>query len=280
MIQTEENPSSRFPSPLPPFWSQQSHLARPLVHGTVVPYHNPTMQWMVSEVHGAPIEQYGPSSGNCFEGEGSHSLTMPDVVPQAQAIRGTEEETEGALDTPSDIFFQSSVWQTGTSAHATPPDNFIGPGPTPMASNPEMEKKDVSLDAHATATHTSTSNTVDHSFVAQSFPLETREHLSLREALDEVMKAPWKINHELEPNGDVLLQFMRYDDGRWRCLFWKDGRSCACSCKKKYHAKGHIRSHIFLFPFVCNEPWYVEIFDCLFFFLFFPRAHRYSLSVP
>lgn len=93
----------------------------------------------------------------------------------------------------------------------------------------------------------------------QSFPLDNDEHRIKRAALNVVMQSSWKQNNEFEPEASLLLQFMSLDptEGRWHCTFWKDGRPCDCSCKKRDHAKGHIRSHIDHLPFVCNSHWCV-----------------------
>ena len=100
---------------------------------------------------------------------------------------------------------------------------------------------------------------IDEGFVKMSFPLQTADHLLKREALRSVMLSPWKLNGQFEPNASLLLQFMRLDaaEGRWYCSFWKDGKICGCSCKKKDHAKGHIRSHLDLLPYVCSDNWCV-----------------------
>jgi hypothetical protein len=94
----------------------------------------------------------------------------------------------------------------------------------------------------------------------QSFPLDNDEHRIKREALNAVMQSSWKQNNEFEPEASLLLQFMSLNptEGRWHCTFWKDGRPCDCSCKKRDHAKGHIRSHIDHLPFVCNSHWCVS----------------------
>ena len=99
-----------------------------------------------------------------------------------------------------------------------------------------------------------------HSDLEQYFPLDNDDHRRKREALNTVMQSSWKQNNEFEPDASDLLQFMSLDptEGRWHCTFWKDGHPCDCSCKKRDHAKGHIRSHIDLLPFVCNSRWYVE----------------------
>jgi hypothetical protein len=99
-----------------------------------------------------------------------------------------------------------------------------------------------------------------HSDLLQSFPLDNDEHRIKREALNAVMQSSWKQNNEFEPEASFLLQFMSLDptEGRWHCTFWKDGRPCDCSCKKRDHAKGHIRSHIDHLPFVCNSHWCVS----------------------
>lgn len=96
-------------------------------------------------------------------------------------------------------------------------------------------------------------------FVDTSFPLQTYSHVQKREALAIVMTSPWKLMNVFEPSEDLLLQFTSYDQDqeRWCCSFWKDGKPCESSCKKKDHAKGHIRVHIQHLPYACQEPWYV-----------------------
>jgi hypothetical protein len=96
-------------------------------------------------------------------------------------------------------------------------------------------------------------------FVRVSFPLDSEEHARKRRALKTVMKSQWKLRNAFEPDENALLQFMKHDRkrSRWFCSFWKDGRPCESSCRKKDHAKGHIRFHIHHFPFVCQSPWYV-----------------------
>lgn len=79
----------------------------------------------------------------------------------------------------------------------------------------------------------------------------------MRAALWEVMKAPWKINNEVEPEPILLLQFMRKNGQVWQCLLYNDGRPCVeCSAKKRIQALEHMRLHIDLKPFACTgEPW-------------------------
>jgi hypothetical protein len=104
------------------------------------------------------------------------------------------------------------------------------------------------------------SSLTTHSTLLQFFPLDNDEHRVKREALKAVIQSSWKQNNEFEPEASLLLQFMSLDptEGRWHCTFWKDGGPCGCSCKKRDHAKGHIRSHIDHLPFVCNSHWYVS----------------------
>lgn len=101
-------------------------------------------------------------------------------------------------------------------------------------------------------------------FLQESFPLENDDHRAKRKGLGVIMTSNWKHNNEFEPHESFLLQFLSYDStqSRWFCLFWKRGKPCECSCKKKDHAKGHIRSHLDLLPFVCKGPWCVSPYPC------------------
>jgi hypothetical protein len=98
-----------------------------------------------------------------------------------------------------------------------------------------------------------------NNFVRQSFPLEIEDHKQLKAALERVMTSLWKLEDAFEPDEQLLLQFMRYSNGRWYCRFWENGRPCGKSCKKKDHAKSHIRFHINHRPFICAKPWYVRV---------------------
>lgn len=102
-------------------------------------------------------------------------------------------------------------------------------------------------------------------FIDQSFPPFITEHSQQRAALLEVMESEWKKRNAFEPDGETLLQFMRYDSikKKWFCRFWKKGKRCTCSCKKKDHARGHIRAHIGLQPYACDGNWYVSETRCL-----------------
>ncbi|PVG03094.1 hypothetical protein CPB86DRAFT_779985 [Serendipita vermifera] len=93
-----------------------------------------------------------------------------------------------------------------------------------------------------------------NNFVRQSFPLEIEDHKQLKVALERVMTSLWKLEDAFEPDEQLLLQFMRYSNGRWYCRFWENGRPCGKSCKKKDHAKSHIRFHINHRPFICSKP--------------------------
>ena len=97
----------------------------------------------------------------------------------------------------------------------------------------------------------------EESFIWDSFPADTIEHEHLRNELRKIMKAGWKLRHEMEPDENHLLQFTYYDEseGRWSCLFSKEGKLCDCSTRKKDHCKGHIRCHIDHRPFYCGNPW-------------------------
>ena len=84
-------------------------------------------------------------------------------------------------------------------------------------------------------------------FVEASFPEDPQR----REALSIVMVAGWRVSHKMEPDENLLLQFASYDNQmeRWNCQFWKDGKPCESSCKKKDHAKGHVSGMLVR---VCN----------------------------
>lgn len=105
-------------------------------------------------------------------------------------------------------------------------------------------------------THESPPRALGDDFIHESFPEPTPEHGRLRSALAQVMTAPWRRRHTMEPDEDLLLQFTYFDKkrGRWNCSFTKDGTSCRCSTRKKDHAKGHIRWHIDHRPYFCKSP--------------------------
>jgi hypothetical protein len=94
---------------------------------------------------------------------------------------------------------------------------------------------------------------VVHDLIPDTLPNRDK----MREALMEVMKAPWKINNEVEPDPTLLLQFMQKNGQVWQCLLYNDGRPCVeCSAKKRIQALEHMRLHIDLKPFACiGEPW-------------------------
>lgn len=102
-------------------------------------------------------------------------------------------------------------------------------------------------------------------FIDQSFPPFITEHSQQRAALLKVMESEWKKRNAFEPDGETLLQFMRYDSTqkKWLCTFWKKGKRCTCSCKKKDHARGHIRAHIGHQPYACDGNWYASKTRCL-----------------
>ena len=93
--------------------------------------------------------------------------------------------------------------------------------------------------------------------IMQSFPLDTEDHRLKRESLNLILHSTWRQNNEFEPEASLLLQFMSWDptEKKFHCLFWKDGQPCPCSCRSRDHAKGHIRSHLDLVPFVCDSRW-------------------------
>jgi hypothetical protein len=101
-------------------------------------------------------------------------------------------------------------------------------------------------------------------FIYQSFP-SIAEHSPQRAALLKVLNSEWTKRNEFEPDGDTLLQFMRYNSTqkKWFCTFWKNGKPCTRSCKKKDHARGHVRVHIDHHPYACDGNWYVFETPCL-----------------
>ncbi|PVG03095.1 hypothetical protein CPB86DRAFT_494251 [Serendipita vermifera] len=110
-------------------------------------------------------------------------------------------------------------------------------------------------------------------FVRASFPSDTEDHAKKRRALKAVMTSQWRMRHAFEPDENALLQFMKHDRkrSRWFCSFWKDNRPCESSCRKKDHAKGHIRFHIQHFPYVCQRPCPRDGSNC---------GKRYSAAEP
>jgi hypothetical protein len=94
-------------------------------------------------------------------------------------------------------------------------------------------------------------------FVEESFPTLDDDHFRKRVALYEVMNSDWKINNEMEPKEQLLLQFMTHDrqEGRWNCCFYELGKPCGKSFRPKDHAKGHIRTHLKHLPYACAQPW-------------------------
>jgi len=74
-----------------------------------------------------------------------------------------------------------------------------------------------------------------------------------REALDEILRAPWKIANQREPQDDLLLQFTTRDGRFYKCDFWRGNEKCVKEFDRKDRALDHIRTHIELQPFVCRE---------------------------
>lgn len=80
---------------------------------------------------------------------------------------------------------------------------------------------------------------------------------SKRAAMFSVMRAPWKLNNEIEPEPELLLQFMQKEEKIWKCTLYRGGQRCMeCSARKRIQALEHMRYHIDLKPFACTgEPW-------------------------
>ncbi|KIM33477.1 hypothetical protein M408DRAFT_154922 [Serendipita vermifera MAFF 305830] len=112
-----------------------------------------------------------------------------------------------------------------------------------------------SRDVHLQQAPRIESSSISRSEVWKAFPLDNDDHKAKREALYAIMQSSWKQNNDFEPEASVLMQFMEWDpiEKRWHCKFWKGGKRCTCSCRKRDHGKGHIRSHLDLLPFVCDS---------------------------
>lgn len=120
-----------------------------------------------------------------------------------------------------------------------------------------------SRDVHLQQAPRIESSSISRSEVWKAFPLDNDDHKAKREALYAIMQSSWKQNNDFEPEASVLMQFMEWDpiEKRWHCKFWKGGKRCTCSCRKRDHGKGHIRSHLDLLPFVCDSQWYVPLYS-------------------
>ncbi|CCA71451.1 hypothetical protein PIIN_05390 [Serendipita indica DSM 11827] len=209
------------------------------------------------------FDSFGPPHQSSTTTQGTSETVAPREkwaqMPELVTSSGIPSQVS-ASSTPSNTVTDHSYMSSNTNATgepSAPASNHDMPGsqvgsirlhhPSTLAANqtssrPEVEQPPLVLHA------------IDEGFVKMSFPLHTTDHLLKREALRSVMISSWKLNNQFEPEASLLLQFMRHDttEGRWYCSFWRDGKACPCSCKKKDHAKGHIRSHLDLLP----ESWH------------------------
>lgn len=97
----------------------------------------------------------------------------------------------------------------------------------------------------------------DYAEYASYFPLRTEEHRRLRVALHGVMTSQWKLQNELEPTPQHMLQFSQRsvnNDGNalYRCLFYHKGKACEKTWNRPERILAHLRKEIELRPFVCD----------------------------
>lgn len=259
--QATENLLSDFTSPgFPPYWPQTTNSGERLLPSVPHPYHGAGVQWTTNDSNHPQVMGVDVGAVTHFPVTDGPGLGSSVANMSGQHLEGPESEGIGAPSPVTDISLETIGWAFDATADTR---GLIGrPESGRPSRNPDsqIQREDSVLGSQVTATY-SRRDSVDHSFLRQAFPLDNEEHHKLRNALQEVMQSEWKQKNEFEPDGAALLQFMAHDDveGRWYCLFWKEGAPCECSCRKKYHAKGHIRSHISLFPFVCLGPWCVEL---------------------
>jgi hypothetical protein len=242
------------------YWPQSTVEANQLPHVTSHQYPVAGVPWLSENPSRAQVSDIDTTASGYVNTGHAPSHGQRQAHEQAQGFERPESELNGIPDPVNDISSEGDAWSLDASTASRSRSSRMDSGH--LSRNPEVHipMNTGTIGLHDTASHSS-NDFVDHSFLRQSFPLDSEEHRKFRDALQIVMQSTWKRNNEFEPDGASLLQFMAHDDneGRWHCLFWKEGRPCECSCKKKYHAKGHIRSHIDLLPFVCNERWCVEL---------------------
>jgi hypothetical protein len=175
----------------------------------------------------------GPTSCSCF--------SQP---PNADAPRGEVPSQSQKPMTPNGVIPQGS--------------SGGGTGCVPQESGwPGNSQPDIYLPVEYTQGQATDPPVPNDRFIRESFPNDDQE--GMRDALRSIMTARWKIENCFEPHADVLLNFMEYNNAkrRWYCTFSKAGRICNKSFKKKDQAKGHIRCHIGLKPYACQNsgPW-------------------------
>ncbi|KAG8789515.1 hypothetical protein FRC16_001218 [Serendipita sp. 398] len=91
-----------------------------------------------------------------------------------------------------------------------------------------------------------------------------------RSKLRSVLTSSWMQENRMEPQPELLLEFMEKVGKKWFCRFYVNGDRCqASSSEREVQALEHVRRHIGLKPFVCDGPWYVLVFYC-----------RYACSPP
>lgn len=190
------------------------------IYHALPPSSQPYTTGMASYSPGVAIHETWPAPG-------PRRLSYPNYLP----------ETTGSL------------WQQTSGQPLTYPNPVPYPPPSPPHISPSSATSDTYTEPPP-VTH-------GKNFIQESFPGDDSGSERLRAALTEVMNAPWKCQHQPEPDEDVLLQFHQYrkSEGRWHCRFSKDGKLCNCKTRKKDHAKGHIRWHIDHRPYYCQNPW-------------------------
>jgi hypothetical protein len=242
------------------YWPQSAASVDQLPHIASHPYPAAGVPWLLESPSGAQVSNIDTTVSGYVNTGRTPSLGQPQAHEQAQGFGRPEIKLNGVLDPVKDISSETTMWSLDVSTGSRSRTGRLDSGHLPRNAEVHIPMDTRAIELHGTTSYSS-NDSVDYGFLRQSFPQHSEQHRKLRDALQAVMQSTWKQNNEFEPDGASLLQFMAHEDteGRWYCLFWKEGRPCQCSCKKKYHAKGHIRSHIDLLPFVCNETWCVKL---------------------
>ncbi|KAG9052579.1 hypothetical protein FS842_009636 [Serendipita sp. 407] len=76
-----------------------------------------------------------------------------------------------------------------------------------------------------------------------------------RSKLRSVLTSSWMQENRMEPQPELLLEFMEKVGKKWFCRFYVNGERCqASSSEREVQALEHVRRHIGLKPFVCDGP--------------------------
>ncbi|KAG8798307.1 hypothetical protein FRC17_007512, partial [Serendipita sp. 399] len=243
MMPYDQSQVSSYPSPFPMMSPEEIWSAL-----------SPQMQYNLS----LSLLETNAAAAAAAAAAGSIATTSSPWTPPTPAAGPVPTETDLL---PLFNYHRSSISPISTpSSSSTPLSSSITlTPPSLMTLSPSGSSSSATLSPSSGGAHLPHPN-----FIWDSFPLDNEDHYLKREALAQVMSAPWKRNHEMEPHESLLLTFMRLDTStnRWTCCFHVGGggagagaqqQPCGSSYKKKDQAKGHVRFHLQHFPFACLD---------------------------